>query len=71
MIKIGSYVRQFMFENSHGQVYRYGIVIDNVKDPPLALQGVRVVFSPRKDHPVGSKPYTEEIAASKLEVVCE
>jgi len=70
MIKIGSYVRQYMFNNSHGVVYRYGIVVT-----PQAVgvdnEYVRVVFCPRKDHPVGSKPYTEIIAPSKLEVICE
>ena len=73
-IKVGSYVRQYMFDNSFGRVYRYGIVValDDLDEwGKISIQDVRVMFSPRKDHPVGTQPYAEEISVSKLEVVCE
>jgi hypothetical protein len=69
---IGSYVRQSLFENSDGLVWRYGIVVS--KDVPQHLRAlyelpVKVVFTPHKSHPVGVLPYAEYVESSKLEVV--
>ena len=74
MIKVGTYVKQNIFDD----VYRYGVVIDMSMPPTIktwhaALDetAVRVAFSPRKEHPVSVQPYLEYIAISKLEVVCD
>ena len=64
-IDIGSYVKQHLFD----EVYRYGIVVAMGTGPALA--SVKVVWTPRKEHPVANGPYTQSINIEKLEVVRE
>ncbi len=76
-MNIGSYVRQHVCDNSSGTVWRYGIVVNNNMDSmshesrACYKAAVRVVFSPRKDHPVGAQPYAEYVESTKLEVISD
>jgi hypothetical protein len=74
-LNIGAYVKQHVFQNSSGGVWRYGIVIEKEwESMPAEIQAVyvypvRVVFTPCKSHPVGVLPYAEYVESAKLEVV--
>jgi len=69
-MKIGTYVKQLMFDN----VYRYGIIIDNGHPwfddmPGNTTNWTQVAFTPRADHPVAVLPYQEYVKTSELEVI--
>lgn len=64
-IDIGSYVKERLFD----QVYRYGIVVGLGEGDFSGI--VKVVWTPRKDHPVAFGPYGQNAHISKLEVVRE
>ena len=64
-IDIGSYVREHLFD----KVYRYGVVIGIGQD--TFSNYAKVVWTPRKEHPVAFGPYPQAVLTSKLEVVCE
>jgi hypothetical protein len=64
-IDIGSYVKEHLFD----QVYRYGIVVGVGEGDFTDI--IKVVWTPRKEHPVAFGPYPQAVLTSKLEVVCE
>jgi len=72
---IGAYVRQELFDHRGKSIYRYGIVVSSDLPEPVRLLhvngAVKVVFSPRKDHPVSIQPYAEYVPTSKLEIISE
>lgn len=64
-IDIGSYVKEHLFD----QVYRYGIVIGMGEGDFTDI--IKVVWTPRKEHPVAFGPYRQNAHISNLEVVRE
>jgi len=78
---IGTYVKQNLFSHRDSPCWRYGIVVGLDPPGPVKLRWssddpdkqevVQVVFSPRKEHPVGIQPYAEYVPTWLLEVVSD
>ena len=65
-MKLGSYIRHFIYRNRGRRIYRYGIVIQVIEYPPPIL--VDVFWHPIK---IYQKPYYEKIKINMLELVSE
>jgi len=78
---IGTYVKQNLFNHRGSPYWRYGIIVGLDPPEPVKLRWssddpdkqavVQVVFSPRKEHPVGIQPYAEYVPTWLLEVVSD
>ena len=64
-IDIGSYVREHLFD----QVYRYGIVVGIGEGDFTDI--IKIIWTPRNDHPIANGPYKQSAHISKIEVVRE
>lgn len=65
-MKLGSYIRSFIYRNRGEKIYRYGIIIEIFAYPPPML--VDVYWQPIKYY---QKPYYEKIKINMLELVSE
>tara|TARA_R110000824_G_scaffold52976_1_gene146962 strand:+ start:6202 stop:6405 length:204 start_codon:yes stop_codon:yes gene_type:complete len=65
-MKIGSYIRHFIYRNRGEKIYRYGIIIEVVEYPPPTL--ANVFWNPLKQH---QPQYCEIIKINLIELISE
>ena len=65
-MQLGSYIRHVIYKNRGENIYRYGIVIEVIKQPPPEL--ANVFWHPIKKY---RNPYYETIKINLLELVYE
>ena len=68
-MKVGSYIRHFLYKNRGERIYRYGIIIEIVYHPPSKFANVLWHSSPR--YTFYKNSHIETIKINLLEVVSE
>jgi len=68
-VKIGSYIRHFLYKNRGERIYRYGIVIEVIRHPPP--KNAKIFWHPTIHYPFYKKSYLELIKIKYLEMVSE
>jgi len=68
-VKIGSYIRHYLYKNRGERIYRYGIIIKIVHYSPPKF--ANVIWQPTPYYSLYKSPYLETIKINLLEVVSE
>ena len=68
-MKVGTYIRHYLYKNRGERIYRYGIVIKIVYYSPSKFANVLWHASPH--YTLHKSPYLETIKINLLEVVSE